>query len=46
MVLMMFVMDIRLGLVSTLIVLAFVMVGNIMLKTTLEHSEQSEGTVL
>ncbi|MBE5872630.1 MAG: ABC transporter ATP-binding protein [Lachnospiraceae bacterium] len=38
MVLMMFVMDIRLGLMSALIVLAFVIVGNLMLKTTLEHS--------
>ncbi|MCR5109258.1 MAG: ABC transporter ATP-binding protein/permease [Lachnospiraceae bacterium] len=38
MVLMMFVMDIRLGLLAALIVLAFVIVGNLMLKTTLKHS--------
>ncbi len=38
MVLMMFVMDIRLGLLAAVIVLAFVIVGNLMLKTTLKHS--------
>ncbi len=38
MVLMMFVMDIRLGTLAALIVLAFVIVGNLMLKTTLKHS--------
>ena len=38
MVLMMFVMDIRLGLFAVLIVLAFVIIGNLMLKTTLRHS--------
>lgn len=38
MVLMMFVMDVRLGLLSALIVLAFVIVGNLMLRTTLKHS--------
>ena len=38
MVLMMFMMDIRLGLLAALIVLAFVIIGNLMLKTTLKHS--------
>ncbi|MCR5177541.1 MAG: ABC transporter ATP-binding protein/permease [Lachnospiraceae bacterium] len=38
MVLMMFVMDVRLGLLAALIVLAFIIVGNLMLKTTLRHS--------
>lgn len=38
MIVMMFVMDIRLGLLSSLIVVAFVIVGNLMLKTTTEHS--------
>lgn len=38
MVLMMFMMDIRLGLLSALIVLAFIVIGNLMLKTTLRHS--------
>lgn len=38
MTIMMFVMDIRLGLLSTLIVAVFVIVGNLMLKTTMEHS--------
>lgn len=38
MVLMMFVMDIRLGLLSVLIVAAFIMVGNLMLKTSMKHS--------
>ncbi|MCR4739331.1 MAG: ABC transporter ATP-binding protein/permease [Lachnospiraceae bacterium] len=38
MVLMMFVMDIRLGLLSAFIVLVFIIVGNLMLKTTLKHS--------
>ncbi|MCR5094817.1 MAG: ABC transporter ATP-binding protein/permease [Lachnospiraceae bacterium] len=38
MVLMMFLMDIRLGLLAVLIVLAFIIVGNLMLKTTLRHS--------
>ncbi len=35
---MMFVMDIRLGLLSLLIVAAFIIVGNLMLKTTGKHS--------
>ena len=38
MVVMMFVMDFRLGLLSVLIVGAFIVVGNLMLKTTLKHS--------
>ncbi len=38
MVVMMFAMDLRLGLLSALVVLAFVIVGNLMLKTTLKHS--------
>ncbi|MCR5022714.1 MAG: ABC transporter ATP-binding protein/permease [Lachnospiraceae bacterium] len=38
MTIMMFVMDIRMGLLSILIVAAFVIVGNLMLKTTTEHS--------
>jgi ATP-binding cassette subfamily B protein len=35
---MMFVMDIRLGLLSLLIVSVFILIGNLMLKTTLKHS--------
>jgi len=35
---MMFVMDIRLGLLSVIIVAAFVVIGNLMLKTTMKHS--------
>jgi ATP-binding cassette subfamily B protein len=35
---MMFVMDIRLGLLSLLIVAVFIVIGNLMLKTTLDHS--------
>ncbi|SCY02644.1 ATP-binding cassette, subfamily B [Lachnospiraceae bacterium XPB1003] len=38
MILMMFVMDIRLGLLSLLIVAVFIIIGNLMLKSTLEHS--------
>lgn len=38
MVLMMFMMDIRMGLLAALIVLAFIVIGNLMLKTTLRHS--------
>lgn len=38
MTVMMFVMDIRLGLLSLLIVAVFILIGNLMLKTTLEHS--------
>jgi len=38
MVLMMFMMDIRMGLLAALIVLAFVIIGNLMLKSTLKHS--------
>ncbi|MCR5502038.1 MAG: ABC transporter ATP-binding protein/permease [Lachnospiraceae bacterium] len=38
MVLMMFVMDIRLGLLASLVTGAFIIVGNLMLKTTLKHS--------
>ena len=38
MTVMMFVMDIRLGLLSLFIVLIFILVGNLMLKTTMKHS--------
>ncbi len=38
MVLMMFVMDIRLGLLATLVTIAFIIVGNMMLVTTMKHS--------
>jgi len=38
MVVMMFVMDYRMGLLSLLIVGAFIIVGNLMLKTTMKHS--------
>ncbi|MCR5768505.1 MAG: ABC transporter ATP-binding protein/permease [Lachnospiraceae bacterium] len=38
MTVMMFAMDIRLGLLSVLIVIAFIIVGNLMLKTTMKHS--------
>ncbi len=38
MVVMMFVMDYRMGLLSLLIVAAFIIVGNLMLKTTMKHS--------
>ncbi len=38
MVVMMFVMDLRLGLLSLLIVGIFVLIGNLMLKTTIRHS--------
>ncbi|MCR5405247.1 MAG: ABC transporter ATP-binding protein/permease [Lachnospiraceae bacterium] len=38
MTVMMFVMDIRLGLLSLLIVAAFIIVGNLMLKTSSDHS--------
>ena len=38
MVVMMFVMDYRMGLLSLLVVAAFIVVGNLMLKTSLKHS--------
>lgn len=38
MTVMMFVMDIRLGLLSVLVVAAFIIIGNLMLKTTMKHS--------
>ena len=38
MVVMMFVMDYRMGLLSLLVVAAFIVVGNLMLKTTMKHS--------
>ena len=38
MVVMMFVMDIRLGTLALLITLVFIVVGNLMLKTTMKHS--------
>ncbi|MCR5061465.1 MAG: ABC transporter ATP-binding protein/permease [Saccharofermentans sp.] len=38
MVVMMFVMDIRMGLLSLLVVGAFIIVGNLMLKTSMKHS--------
>jgi ATP-binding cassette subfamily B protein len=38
MVVMMFVMDYRMGLLSLLVVAAFIVVGNLILKTTMKHS--------
>ena len=38
MVVMMFVMDYRMGLLSVIVVAAFIVVGNLMLKTSLKHS--------
>ena len=38
MTVMMFVMDFRLGLLAVLVVIAFIIVGNLMLKTTMKHS--------
>ncbi|MCR4792994.1 MAG: ABC transporter ATP-binding protein/permease [Lachnospiraceae bacterium] len=38
MTIMMFVMDVRLGLLSLMIVAVFIVIGNLMLKTTLKHS--------
>ncbi|MCR5634955.1 MAG: ABC transporter ATP-binding protein/permease [Lachnospiraceae bacterium] len=38
MIIMMFVMDYRLGLLSLAIVLVFIIIGNLMLKTTMKHS--------
>ena len=42
MTLMMFVMDIRLGISALVIVLAFIIVGNCMMKTTLAHSKTKQ----
>ena len=42
MTLMMFAMDIRLGIASLAVVLAFVIVGNCMMKTTLAHSRTKQ----
>ena len=42
MTVMMFVMDIRLGLLSLFVVGVFILVGNLMLKNTLEHSEKKQ----
>ena len=42
MVIMMFVMDIRIGLLSLLFVGAFILVGNLMLKSTLKHSASKQ----
>ena len=42
MTLMMFVMDIRLGISTLTVVLAFVIVGNCMMKTTLAHSKTKQ----
>ena len=42
MTLMMFVMDIRLGIAAFAVVLAFVIVGNCMMKTTLAHSKTKQ----
>ena len=42
MMLMMFVMDIRLGISALAVVLAFVIVGNCMMKTTLAHSRTKQ----
>ena len=38
MTIMMFVMDVRLGLLSLMIVAVFIVIGNLMLKTTIKHS--------
>ncbi len=38
MTVMMFVMDLRLGLLSVIIVAVFIIIGNLMLKTTMKHS--------
>ncbi len=38
MVVMMFVMDYRMGLLSVIVVAAFIVIGNLMLKTSLKHS--------
>ena len=42
MTLMMFVMDIRLGIAALTVILAFVIVGNCMMKTTLAHSRTKQ----
>jgi hypothetical protein len=42
MILMMFVMDIRLGIAVLAVIIAFVIVGNLMMKTTLEHSKTKQ----
>ena len=42
MTLMMFVMDIRLGISALVVVLAFIVVGNCMMKTTLAHSKTKQ----
>ena len=42
MTLMMFVMDIRLGIAALAVIIAFVIVGNLMMKTTLEHSKTKQ----
>ena len=42
MTLMMFVMDIRLGIAALTVIIAFVIVGNLMMKTTLEHSKTKQ----
>ena len=42
MIIMMFVMDIRIGLLSLLFVGAFILVGNLMLKSTLKHSASKQ----
>ena len=42
MTLMMFVMDIRLGIAALVVIIAFVIVGNLMMKTTLEHSKTKQ----
>ena len=42
MILMMFVMDIRLGIAALAVIIAFVIVGNLMMKTTLEHSKTKQ----
>ena len=42
MIVMMFFMDIRLGILSAIVTAAFVVVGNLMLKSTLSHSEEKQ----
>ena len=42
MTLMMFVMDIRLGVAACVVIIAFFIVGNCMMKTTLAHSKTKQ----
>jgi ATP-binding cassette subfamily B protein len=42
MIVMMFFMDIRLGILSAVVTAAFIVIGNLMLKSTLSHSEEKQ----